>query len=365
MQILNGFEFEEYKNQLKNNNGKISFTLGDSVEFDMRGKYIVPGFIDQHIHGAGNVDTMDNKNIEHVSEVLLREGTTSFLPTTMTYDLNVVKEIVDNLASLDTTNGANIVGVHVEGPFIDGVNYIGAQNDKYVKAPSVEELKKLNETKFVKMVTYAPELDKDFAMTKYMKENNIVGSIGHSAATMSQAEGAIDSGASCFTHLHNASSGHHHRMPGVVSAAFATNEYAELIVDGIHNHPDCVRMTYNVKGSDQIILITDAMRAKGMEDGEYDLGGQTVYKVGNEAKLKTGVLAGSVLLMNDAVRNMHKFSQCSLAEAIKMATYNPAKNLGLATKGVIKEGYDFDITVLDENLNVIETYVNGIRKWSK
>ncbi len=365
MKILNQFEFEQYKGNLYTKDGKISFESGDAVEFDSRGKYIVPGFIDQHIHGAGNIDTMDNKSIEDVSKILLQEGTTSFVPTTMTYDLNVVKDIIDTLAKYKRTVGANILGVHVEGPFIEGVEYIGAQNKKYVTKPSAEDLAKLNETKFVKMVTYAPELDDDFSMTEYMRDNHIVGSIGHSGASMSEAEAAIEHGASCFTHLHNACSGHHHRNPGVVSAAFATDEVAELIVDGIHIHPDSVRMTYKIKGRDGIILITDAIRAKGMNDGDYDLGGQTVHKVGMEARLDNGALAGSVLLMNQAVKNMNEFSRCSLAEAVQMASYNPAKNLGLENKGLIKEGYDFDITVLDENLNVVETYVNGNREWRR
>ncbi len=365
MQILKGFEFTTFDNKLFNNEGKISFDQGQQIEIDSRGKYIVPGFIDQHIHGAGNIDTMDNQGIDQISEVLLREGTTSFLATTMTYDLDVVKDIIDTLANYEGDSGANVLGVHVEGPFIEGVKFIGAQNKQYVRKPSHTDLARLNETNFVKMVTYAPELDDDFMMTEYMRDHNIVGSIGHSGATMSEAEAAIEHGAKCFTHLHNACTGHHHREPGIVSAALANDEVAELIVDGIHIHPDAVRMTYNVKGEDGIILITDAMRAKGMEDGEYDLGGQTVYKTGDEARLANGALAGSVLVMNKAVKNMHQFSRCSLAEAVKMASYNPAQNLGIDNKGLIESGYDFDITVLDEDLNVVETYVNGIRKWRK
>lgn len=365
MQILREFKFEEFNSNLRNANGKISFTEGEVVSFDKRGKYIVPGFIDQHIHGAGNIDTMDNKGIAAVAEILLREGTTSFLPTTMTYDLDVVKVIIDTLAAYTGDTGANVLGVHVEGPFIEGIKYIGAQNKQYVTKPSVDDLARLNETNFVKMVTYAPEFDQDFKMTEYMRDHNIVGSIGHSSATMAEAEMAIAHGACCFTHLHNACTPHHHRTPGVVSAALANSEVAELIVDGVHIHPDAVRMTYNVKGNNGIVLVTDAMRAKGMEDGEYDLGGQTVYKRGDEARLENGSLAGSVLLMNSAVRNMHKFSGCSLADAVLMASYNPAQNLGLDSKGLIKTGYDFDITVLDEELNVVETYVNGQRRWRK
>ncbi|WOO87669.1 N-acetylglucosamine-6-phosphate deacetylase [Mollicutes bacterium LVI A0039] len=365
MKILKEYNFTEFTGDLRNNNGKISFSEGSEIEFDKRGKYIVPGFIDQHIHGAGGIDTMDNKEIEHVSEVLLKEGTTSFLPTTMTYDLEVVKDIIDRLEKLNDTTGANILGVHVEGPFINGVEFIGAQNQSFVRKPNRSDLEWLNETGFVKMVTYAPELDENLEMTKYMKEQNIVASIGHSGASMAEAELALENGAKCFTHLHNACSGHHHRNPGVVSAALANDQVAELIVDGIHIHPDSVRMTYNVKGKDGIILVTDAMCAKGMEDGIYSLGGQTAIKKGNEARLENGSLAGSVLLMNEAVRNMHKFSRCSLEEAVLMASYNPARNLGIENKGLIKAGFDFDITVLDEEFNVVETYVNGTRKWRR
>lgn len=363
MEIYIDGEFVDFNFEVYNNNGKISMKNGEKIDFDPRGKYIVPGFIDQHIHGAGNIDTMDDQDIDFIANILLKEGTTSFLPTTMTYDLNVVKEIIDKLATYKQESGANILGVHVEGPFIDGDKYIGAQNKEYIVPPSKAELAKLNQSNFVKMVTYAPELDTDLEMTKYMMENKIVGSIGHSGATMAQVEAAISEGANCFTHLHNASTGHHHRNPGVVSAAFANTQVAELIVDGIHIHPDAVKMTYKIKGRDGIILITDAMRAKGMNDGVYDLGGQPVTKCGHEARLENGALAGSVLLMNEAVKNMVNFSGCKLSEAVQMATYNPAKNLKVLNKGFIRENFDFDITVLDENLNVVETYVNGKREW--
>lgn len=365
MIIVKELKEQTFDGMLFNNNGKVSFTEGEKIEFDERGKYIVPGFIDQHIHGAGNIDTMDNKGIDHVSKVLLREGTTSFLPTTMTWDIDEVKEIIDNLQSYNGEVGATIAGVHVEGPFINGKEFLGAQNQTYVKSPNKADIVKLNETNFVKVVTYAPELDENYEMTKYMAEQGIVGSIGHSAATMAEAEEAISHGARCFTHLHNACSGHHHRNPGVVSAAFANEQFAEMIVDGVHIHPDAVRATYKIKGAEGIILITDAIRAKGMEDGIYDLGGQPVHKNGNEARLESGVLAGSVLVMNQAFANIQKFTGCSLAEASLMASFNPAKNLGLDTKGQISEGYDCDITVLDENFNIVETYVGGERKWRK
>ncbi len=365
MQILKEFELIDFDGNLYNDNGQISFDKGESIIIDSRGKYIVPGFIDQHIHGAGNFDTMDNEGIDTICQTLVREGTTSFLPTTMTYDLDVVKQIIDELQKYDGTSGANIVGIHVEGPFINGVEYLGAQNGKYIKKPNKADIERLNETKFVKVVTYAPELDDDLEMTKYMAENDIVASIGHSGATMAQAEAALNHGARCFTHLHNACSGHHHRNPGVVTAAFANEQIAELIVDGVHIHPDAVRATHKIKGTDGIVLITDAMRAKGMEDGQYDLGGQTVYKNGSEARLENGVLAGSVLVMNEAVANMHKFTNCGIADAVQMASYNVAQNLGLKNKGLIKAGYDFDITVLDEQFNVIETYVGGDCKFRR
>ncbi len=362
MKILINNEMVNYNEDLFVNKGKISFTDGEKIKISEKAKYIVPGFIDQHIHGAGTADTMDNSElaIKTFAKTLPKEGTTSFLPTTMTYDLGVVKEVIGKLKKHPhSQDEANIVGVHMEGPFISP-SYIGAQNPVYQQDPNAHVFELVNTEKMIKVVTYAPELDENFELTKYLSTNNIIASVGHSGASCSLVNEAIKYGLNNFTHFHNASSGHHHREPGVVTSGLMNRDVkVELIVDGIHVNKDTVKAVYNIKGFENIILITDSMRAKGAVDGEYDLGGQTVYKKGMEARLESGVLAGSVLEMNIGIKNMVEFTGCDAREAFMMASYNVAKHLNLETKGLIKEGYDFDVTVLDENFNVLQTFVAG------
>lgn len=359
MKILINKQFEDFKD-LYSSEGKISFTNGNKLSINEKGYYIVPGFIDQHIHGAGGSDFMDNtqNSIDVITSAVLKEGTTSMLATTMTYDLAITKEVISRLSEYKTT-GANVLGVHLEGPFIS-LDYIGAQNPLYVQAPNVEILKMIDVNDFVKLVTYAPEDDKDYSFLNYLNEKNIIGSAGHTNATCECVNDAYKKGLKSITHYHNAMTPHTHRDPGVVTAGLLNKELnVELIVDGVHLHPEVVKTVYTVKGSDNITLITDAMCAKGMEDGEYSLGGQKVIKKGNEARLLNGALAGSVLEMNNAVKNMFNFSNCQIEEAFLMASYNQAQLLNIKNKGLITEGYDCDITILDENFNVVQTIVNG------
>lgn len=363
MLIFKDNKLEVYENNLFNNEGQISFQGGKVIDVDSRGRYIVPGFIDQHIHGAGGYDVMDNttESLAEMSRILPQEGTTSFFPTTMTYDIEVLKEIMVKVKEeKGKEKGANIIGVHLEGPFINE-EYIGAQNPLYVQTPSVELLKEIDPLDQVRLITYAPEKDENLEFTRYMREKGIIPSVGHSAATCACVREAIKNGLYNFTHFQNASSPFHHRDPGVVNAGIEdqTGAKLELIVDGIHLHPDAVSTVYNSKTSDNLLLITDAMRAKGMPDGNYDLGGQTVIKSGNEARLGNGALAGSVLLMNNAVKNFLSFTNAKIEEAFQMASYNPARHHGLTQKGVISEGKDLDVTVLDENYEVIQTFVGG------
>ncbi len=362
MKILLNNEMQEFNGQLFVKDKQISLTDGQAIDIDQRAAYIVPGFIDQHIHGAGTADTMDNTDeaLTKFASTLPKEGTTAFLPTTMTYDLGVVKEVI---AKVDehkhAANEALMVGIHMEGPFISP-DYMGAQNPIYQQDPNVAMFDLVDERRLTKVVTYAPELDEDYAFTRHMRDLGVVASVAHSGATCNQINEAIANGMNNFTHFHNATTGHHHREPGVVTSGLMNRDIkVELIVDGIHLHPDTVKAVYNIKGYENIILVTDSMRAKGAKDGEYDLGGQTVYKNGMEARLASGVLAGSVLEMNYAIKNMVEFTGCSEQEAFMMASYNVAKHLKLAKKGLIAEGYDFDVTVLDENFNVLQTFVAG------
>ena len=361
MKILINKNFEEYNDNLYINNKKISFQNGEKIKVDKRVKYIVPGFIDQHIHGGYGYDIMDN-NIENYLQLknnLPKEGTTGFLATTMTYDMNIIKEIIEKINEIKDEKGSIIYGIHLEGPYISK-EFIGAQNPKYLKKPNIKEFEGINKTKLIKLVTYAPEEDDNLLFTKYLLKNKIIPSVGHSNAKVFEVNSAINEGLKNFTHFHNASSPHHHRHPGVVTSGLANrNINVELIVDGIHLHPDVVKMVYEIKGFENITLITDAMRAKAMDDGVYDLGGQKVNKIKNEARLEDGTLAGSVLKMNEAIKNMIDFTSCPINEAFLMASFNPAKLLGLKNVGLIKEDYDFNITMLDENFDVITTYING------
>ncbi len=368
-EILLDNKLINYDKQIYSKNGQISFSNGEEINFSKEVSYIVPGFIDQHIHGLKGHDTMDCtiKSMQIQSLGLLEEGTTSFFPTTMTSDINKINSVLEVIKkSMDDVKGAQIQGVHLEGPFIN-TKKIGAQNPKDVQQLTVDNLEKIKHLDLIKIITYAPELDENYDFTKFLKANNIVGSVGHSSATCEQVIEAHKNGLNCFTHLHNAMSGYENRNPGVVTAAYILKgAYKEIIVDGLHIDKLTLQSTYKNLGSNKLNLITDAMRAKSMPDGIYDLGGQEVEKKGTKAVLKgTQTLAGSVLTMNNAVKNMVELSNCTKEEAFKMASYNQSKLLGLKNKGLIKEGYDFDITCLNSNFEVIEVYIKGRKVYDK
>lgn len=368
MKILINGKFEQYNNTLKINGDKISFTEGTSVDFNQEAMYIVPGFIDQHIHGSNGYDVMDNKmeSINEMSKALPAEGTTSFLPTTLTFDVDVTKEVLTKINdSRGHVDGAKIIGAHLEGPFISD-KFLGAQNPKYRINPNIQTLSYMDEHNVIKLITYAPEIDENHEFLDYLTSKNIVPSVGHSNATCSCVDAAIKKGLLSFTHFHNASSGHHHREPGVVTAGFNNvDTNVELICDKIHVHPSVVNTMYHTKSCDNITLITDSMSAKNMVDGEYELGGQKVIKTGLEARLESGALAGSVLRLSDGLKNFVEITNSPLEEAIKMVTVNQVKLFNLESIGEIKEGYFFDIVALNENLEVVQTFVDGKIKFEK
>ena len=347
-------------------NGKISDS-GEELIIP-KGYYAVPGFIDVHIHGSNGSDAMDGtfETLDIIVKSLAKEGVTSFLPTTMTQDPDNINKALINISNYMENNNIQgqpeILGVHLEGPFIN-CHHKGAQPDKFIISPEVESFKSFNtkSNNNIKKVTYAPELDANFEFTKYLAENNIVPSVGHSSATFDEVSNAISFGLSSVTHFHNGQSPHHHRTPGVVTAGFTFDELnTEIIVDGVHLHPNTVKSIIKIKGANNVTLITDAMRAKGLEDGDYELGGQKVIKVKNEVRLESGSLAGSVNTMIDSIKNVMKFSGCSLEDGVTMASTNPAKSLGLlCKKGSLDIGKDADIVILDNNYNVVKTICRG------
>ncbi|MCR1808697.1 N-acetylglucosamine-6-phosphate deacetylase [Haploplasma modicum] len=355
-------ENEIVTSSLKVTNGKIE-SIGSSSDeqgFDFSDYYLVPGFIDQHIHGSAGFDIMDGtlEAFDEMSKSLLKEGTTSFLGTTITQSFDNIEKTVHLMADAKVS-GANLVGVHLEGPFLNKV-FKGAQPEQYIIPTDVKMFDKWNKYKNIKIISMAAEVDEDFKLIKHCSKNNIIVSQAHTNATYDISRKAIDNGAKGFTHAYNAMSKLHHRDIGVVGNMLLNNDaYAELICDGIHVSKDAVRLLYKNKGRENIILITDSMRAKYLPDGKSELGGQEVFVKNNEARLADGTLAGSILKMNDGVRNMIEFANVSLVDAVYMASTNPAKNLGLDTKGSIKSGFDADLTVLNKDLEVVMTIVNG------
>ena len=328
---------------------------------------VVPGFIDEHIHGAGGSDAMDGTldALHTVAGTVKKEGTTSFLATTMTQskeNISNALKAVKEYMKVNPKDCARILGVHLEGPFISP-KHVGAQPLEYVAKPDVKIFKEYNEISgnAIKIVTLAPEEDGAEELVKYLSDNGIVASVGHSGAKNADVQKAIEAGAKSVTHTYNAQSPLHHREIGVVGSALLYDELnSELIADTIHVSVPAIKLLVKCKPSDKLTLITDAMRAKGLGDGVSELGGQTVYVKDGEARLKDGTLAGSVLVMNRAVKNLVEKAGVPFEKAIDCATKNPAINLGVYDKlGSIKEGKTADFAVLDKDFNVIMTIREG------
>ncbi|TYS61379.1 N-acetylglucosamine-6-phosphate deacetylase [Sutcliffiella horikoshii] len=332
--------------------------------------YAAPGFIDLHIHGLNGSDVMDASTdcIKNMAKTLPKEGTTSFLATTITQEKSELGRALQNVNSFipcqnQSDVGSEVLGVHLEGPFINEKR-AGAQPPAFILEPSVETFRHFQSESgnHIKLVTLAPEEKNGLELVKHLSDTGVIASIGHSDALYAEVVKAIEAGAEHITHFFNGMRGSHHREPGVAGAGLAHPElFLEMIVDGIHVHPAMVKATFLAKGVDHILLITDSMRAKWLDDGEYELGGQKVIVENNTALLEDGTLAGSVLKMNDAVRNMKQFTDCTMQEAIQMATANPAKRLHVwDRKGSISIGKDADIVILDEEMQVKMTFCKGI-----
>ncbi|MGW7975233.1 N-acetylglucosamine-6-phosphate deacetylase [Staphylococcus xylosus] len=340
---------------------------GGLTTIDVKGQHVLPGFIDIHMHGGYGEDAMDAsfEGLKHLSESLLSEGTTSFLATTMTQsDENIIKalkNIVNYQEQQDSLNSASIVGIHLEGPFISEYK-VGAQNPAYVQRPSVEKVQQFQEiaNNQIKVMTFAPEVEgADETLSTLHDQINF--SIGHTVATFDEVNEAVAHGAKHVTHLYNAGTAFEHRNPGLSGAAWVNDGLStESIVDGIHSHPASVKVAYKQKGNKRFFLITDAMRAKGMPDGEYDLGGQNVVVKGSEARLASGALAGSILKMNEGLKNLIEFTGASLDDLWRVTSLNQAIALKIeGDKGSIAVGKDADIVVVDNDIQVLTTIKSG------
>ncbi|ARI76442.1 N-acetylglucosamine-6-phosphate deacetylase [Halobacillus mangrovi] len=327
---------------------------------------IMPGFIDIHIHGAAGHDTMDatEEALRVMAETLPKEGTTSFLATTITDTDEHITDALRNAAKFSKTDydGAEMLGVHLEGPFIS-LQHAGAQPESCIIPSSIELFEKWQKAAegLIRVVTLAPEEKNGMELVRYLGDNDVIPSIGHSHATFDEVSEAVNHGLKHATHLFNAMRPMHHREPGVVGAVFLNASLlAEIIFDRIHVTNEMVRLAYRTLGSDRMMLITDSMRGKCLREGTYDLGGQEVTINGGEARLANGTLAGSVLKMSDAVRHLSSFEESSELDVMKMASWNAAKSLGVDDrKGSIKKGKDADLVVLDSELSVKQTFCRG------
>jgi len=347
-------------------NGKITQIVDvlptEADIIDAKGLFVAPGFVDVHIHGSKGCDVMDGttEGLLTIARSIAKFGTTSFLPTTLTMAKKDIYNALDTITSLKNapTQGAEILGAHLEGPFIN-VAFKGAQNPDYIIKPDFQWIKDYSDT--IKLITYAPEMDENLEFTKQVKENtNATLSMGHSAATYKQALDAIAEGCSHVTHLFNGMPSLHHREPGILGAALTQDVYTELIADKIHVNEHLFQFVLDNKGEKKIVLITDSMRAGCMKDGIYDLGGQDVFVENNKAVLKDGTLAGSILTMNDAVKNFYLSTNATLSQAVHAASLNPAASINQAhLKGSLEVGKDADIIFIDDDFNCLFTIVKG------
>lgn len=322
---------------------------------------LMAGFIDIHIHGSGGYDVMDatEEALLNIKSSLAQTGTTSFLATTMTVAQERIISAIETVKALmlKPNVGAKIIGVHLEGPFIQK-KAKGAHVEAFIQEPTIDWIQAYQDT--VKLITLAPETDVENKVLKALKAMNIKVSLGHSTATYDCACQAIDAGADSVTHLFNAMSGLHHRDPGMVGAALLRPVYTELIADGVHVHPDLYELVYKLKGEDKVILITDAMKGQCMKAGDYDLGGQSVHVSDKDARLADGTLAGSILTQKKALKNLMATEKFDLVKLTKMLSANPAALLGLKDIGKICVGAHADLVCLSASLTVQKVLINGI-----
>jgi len=332
---------------------------------DAYGLYVSAGFVDMHIHGSGGADVMDAtpEALETISQSLLQTGTTSFVATTMTMRQEDIKKALDTVIMAEgKVSGAKIEGIHLEGPFINPLK-CGAQAPEYIQQAGFEWI--VPYLPHIRVITIAPEMQgaEEFIRKISQSYPHIILSIGHSEANYEQAIESFEWGISHATHLFNAMPPWNHREPGIIGAVFESDVTADIIADLVHTHPAVLHTAEKLK-KDRLILITDAMRAGCMKSGEYDLGRQKVTVADRRATLESGVLAGSVLKLNDAVKIFHTSTDATLAEAIAAVTTLPAKRLGLPI-GELKAGYDADIVIFDETVTIQKVYIDGRLKYQK
>ena len=358
--------------QVEMENGKIIRVApygSKQPDVDYGDKRILPGFIDVHCHGAYEFDTnyAEEAGLRNWAKNIVGEGVTAFLATTITQSEEVLTAAVANVAKVmeEGYEGAEILGVHFEGPYLD-MKYKGAQPEEHIVKPTIEQFKRYQAAAKgnIRYVTMATETDEDFALTRYLADQGIVVSIGHSAATYEQACMAFANGAQCLTHVYNGMTPFNHRANGLVGAAFRLRTmYGEVICDGNHSTTAALNMFFMSKGPDYAIMVSDALMAKGTPIGSRHIFGGNeilIYPDGSAHLTKIDTLAGSTLQLNKGLKILIEDALVPVNYAINACTLNPANCLGIADrKGSIRVGKDADMVVLDDDYSVVQTYCMG------
>lgn len=335
----------------------------DAELIDGNGMWLIPGMIDVHIHGANGYDMMDGTedSIQEVSRACAATGCTSFLATSVSSTIEDLLNMIRSVKSvIGREQGARIAGIHLEGPYLNPKRK-GMQNEKYLRHPNLEEMKCVFQEagSLIKMVTIAPELPGGLELISFLKEQGVVIAVAHSDATYEEAKLAFAAGASHVTHCFNGMRPIHHRDPGLIVAAFEEPHVSlQAIVDQVHLHPAIVRLMHRLKGPEGMVLITDALQAMGLGDGNYIFGGHHVTVSEGIARLADGTLASSTVTMNEALR-LTEANGISMEDAVHMASTTPARILGLSHKGKIEVGYDADLVLMDERYQVQWTMIEG------
>ena len=362
MIIKRGKVFQEDGNFLEQTLYVNDHRLVDKAEYqddgeviDAEGLLVLPGLVDIHSHGAAGEDFSDG-NPEGLKKILQYEkrcGITSYCPTSMTFPKERLRQIFASIKGAQTEDGATVVGINMEGPFLDPAKK-GAHVEKWIAAPDVAFVRELNQDAdgLVRLVTLAPNMDGAEEFIKEMHEEVCI-SLGHTAADYNCASRAMKLGAHHVTHLYNAMQPFGHRAPGLIGAAMDDPEcMVELICDGYHIHPSAIRAAFRMFGPERVILISDSMRATGMENGTYELGGQEVTVKDRKAVLKDGTLAGSATNLYGCMCKAVEFG-IPLEQAIMAATANPARSIGIFDRvGSIRIGKQADLLLVSENLEL-------------
>ncbi|HBG49258.1 MAG TPA: N-acetylglucosamine-6-phosphate deacetylase [Cyanobacteria bacterium UBA9971] len=335
----------------------------DVIEYiDAKELTITPGLIDQHIHGGYGIDfnTAKSEDIVYLTKELPKHGVTSLVATLMTdSEENIKRQIKEISMAMENqlADSAKIIGIHIEGPFLNP-DFKGIHPDNHILEPNINNFKKF-ENENIKIVSYAPELDKNLEFTKYLAQKNIIPSAGHSKATHEELKTAVNAGLKQVTHLFNAMPQLHHRNPGILGEALTNDKiYTEIIADNEHLHPIILDLILRTKPKSKIIFISDSLPLNQSTEDSIIFGGQKIYRIKDQAVNENGTFAGSLSFLDENLRK--NIDKINFSDFLMFASLNPAKNLKLATKGFIDKDFDADLVLWDENFQVKHTIIGGL-----